>query len=479
MRLPSDGKMTQRNGAEKRPFRLVKFFTFSSLVVMFTATIALSAINTHWVKRILQQKNEEYAHLLVENLNHQIFMQFIIPVVLKYGKVQLREENQYTRMDRVIRSTIHSFNVEMVNIYDLKNIISYSLDKERIGKQEAGGAAYDRAIDNQSSSSLVRTGNFFQLFLGIPSTTRIVTFAPLRAEKPLSAISGPVLGVVEIIQDVSRDYEKIFKLQLLIIISCTFIMASLFIVLRFVVKQGEIIIEKRAAERLKLEEKLQRAEHLSAIGEMTAGVSHEIRNPLGIIKSSAELLRKKMTKLKESTTIVDIIVEESIRLNNIIRDFLDFARPMTPDLKPCAMEELIEKNIHFLKPQAQEKNILIQNDIQGTIPLIMGDANRLYQALLNLLLNALQAVDDGQRILICLNADNTHVHLTIQDEGSGIDPEQLKKIWTPFFTTKELGTGLGLGIVKNIIESHRGSIHIDNALPTGTRVTIALPITEE
>ncbi len=470
--------MIQKHNTEKRPFRLVKFFTFSSLVVMFTATMALSAINTHWVKRILQQKNEEYAHLLVENLNHQIFLQFIIPVVLKYGKVQLRETNQYTRMDRVIRSTIHSFNVEMVNIYDLKNIISYSLDKERIGKQEVGGTAYERAVKNESSSSLVRTGNLFQLLLGIPRTTRIVTFAPLRAEKPLSAISGPVLGVVEIVQDISRDYKKIFKLQLLIIISCAFIMGSLFFVLRFVVKQGEIIIEKRAEERLKLEEKLQRAEHLSAIGEMTAGVSHEIRNPLGIIKSSAELLRKKMTKLKESTTIVDIILEESIRLNNIIRDFLDFARPMTPDLKPCAIEDLIEKNLHFLTPQAQEKNLLIDKRIHGPIPLIMGDANRLYQAILNILLNALQAMPPGKTILITLYADTTHVRLTIQDEGSGIEPEHLKKIWTPFFTTKELGTGLGLGIVKNIIESHRGTIHIDNVRPTGTRVDIALPITE-
>ena len=470
--------MIQTDRTEKRPFRLVKFFTFSSLVVMFTATIALSAINTHWVKRILQQKNEEYAHLLVENLNHQVFLQFIIPVVLKYGKVQLREKEQYTRMDRVIRSTIHSFNVEMVNVYDLKNIISYSLDKDRIGKKQPTGTAYDKAVENQFTSNLVRTGNFLQLLLGIPNTSKIVTFAPLRAEKPLSAISGPVLGVMEIVQDVSRDYAKIFKLQLLIVTSCTFIMGSLFFVLRFVVKQGEIIIEKRAEERLKLEEKLQRAEHLSAIGEMTAGVSHEIRNPLGIIKSSAELLQKKMNKLKESTTIVDIILEESIRLNNIIGDFLDFARPMTPNLKPCSIEDLIEKNLHFISQQTQEKKIVFNKEIHDEIPLIMGDTNRLYQAFLNILLNALQATPPEKTILIILCADKTHVHLSVQDEGHGIDPENLKKIWTPFFTTKELGTGLGLGIVKNIIESHRGNIHISNAQPTGTRVDIALPITE-
>ena len=471
--------MIQKNIKEKRPFRLVKFFTFSSLVVMFTATMALSAINAHWAKRILQQKNEEYAHLLVENLNHQVFLQFIIPVVLKYGKVQLRKKEQYTRMDRVVRSTIHSFNVDMVNIYDLKNVISYSLDKDKIGIEEAGGTPYQKAVNNMSTSHLVRSGNFFEMLLGVPARTQLVTFAPLRAEKPLSAISGPVLGVVEIIQDISQDYKKIFKLQLMIIVSCTLIMASLFIVLRFVVKQGEIIIEKRAEERLRLEEKLQRAEHLSAIGEMTAGVSHEIRNPLGIIKSSADLLKKKLIRLKESTNIVDIILEESTRLNNIITDFLDFARPMTPDLNPCNIEDVLEKNLHFIAPQTREKGITITRETAPNIPPIMADANRLYQAFLNLLLNAVQAMDHGKEIQIYLFADDTHVHLTIADQGPGIEPEVLKKIWTPFFTTKELGTGLGLGIVKNIIESHNGTIYISSKASKdaeGTRVNITLPI---
>jgi len=468
----------QKNVKEKRPFRLVKYFTFTSLVVMFAATIIISAINTHWVRTILQQKSEEYAHLLIENLNHQVFLQFIIPVVLKYGQIKLRDDVQYKRMDKVVKTTLHSFNVETVNIYDMNNIISYSFDKTRIGTKNAGGSGYKAALDSESTSRLLQKGSSMELFLGIPRETKIVTFAPLRAEKPLSSISGPVLGVVEIVQDVSKDYQKIFGLQVMVTITCCIVMGILFIVLIFVVKQGENIIDRRNQEQLKLEEKLRRAEHLSAIGEMTAGVSHEIRNPLGIIKSSAELLKKKMAKLDTATTIPDIIIEESDRLNNIIKDFLDYARPRNPNLYPCRIEDIIEKNIGFLKPVIMEKKFEIEKRFSDNIPEIMADSPMLYQAFLNIMLNSFQAMEDGERMIISLFSDNKEVIVLFEDQGKGIQEDDLKKIWNPFFTTKEMGTGLGLGIVKNIIESHGGEIEISNRESTGVQVEILLPAKE-
>lgn len=467
-----------KNSKEKRPFRLVKFFTFSSLIVMFTATIVISAINAHWVKNLLQQKSEDYAHLLIENLNHQVFLQFIVPVVLKFGKIKLSEEAQYKRMDRVVKNTLHSFNVETVNIYDLNNIISYSLDKDRIGTRDAGGAGYQKAVNNISSSSVVQQGNLFELFLGFAHKTRIVTFAPLRAEKAVSSISGPVLGVVEIVQDISDDYKKILKVQFMVTVTCCLVMAFLFIILRFVVKQGEIIIERRAEERLKLEEKLRQAEHLSSIGEMTAGVSHEIRNPLGIIKSSAELLKKRMLKLDPSSTIPDIIVEESVRLDNIIKDFLDFAKPRNPDLRPCRIEDVLEKNLAFLDSQINDNAIEIQRRYDNEIPEIIADAPMLYQAFLNILLNAFQAMPSGGTLTISILSGNGEVTILFEDTGSGIAEENMKKIWNPFFTTKQMGTGLGLGLVKNIIDSHSGSICLTNRNSGGLQVSICLPAKE-
>ena len=470
--------LEKQDPKEQKPFTLVKYFTFTSIIVMFTATVVISAMNAHWVRQILQQKSEEYALLLIENLNHQVFRQFIIPVVLKYGKIKLREENQFKRMDQVVKTTLHSFHVGMVNIYDMNNIISYSFDTKRIGTNNAGGTGYTKALQNESTSSLVQKGNVIELMLGFPEQSQIITFAPLRAEQPLSTLSGPVLGVVEIVQDVTDDFRSIVKLQMLIIATCIFVMGCLFIILRFVVKQGEIIIERRAEERLKLKEKLRQAEHLSAIGGMTAGVSHEIRNPLGIIKSSAELLKKKMAKLDPSNRIPDIIVEESARLNDIITDFLDYARPRTPDLRSCRVEDIVEKNITFLKLQAHEQNFKLHSQFAQDLPEITADSNMLYQAFLNILLNSFQSMPEGGEISITIAQKKNQIVLNFEDQGAGIPQETLAKIWNPFFTTKETGTGLGLGIVKNIIDAHSGAIEITNKNPIGVRVQIMLPIKE-
>jgi len=470
----------KNNSQGIKPFRLVKFFTFSSLVIMFMATIVISALNAHWVRNILLQKSEEYASLLVENLNHQIISRFMLPVLVQYGEIRLREKEQFLLMDKVVRSTLHSFNVEMVTIYDENNIISYSFDTSKIGQQNAGGFHYEKAMKREATSRLIQQGSFLELMFWFPQETKIITFSPLRAEKLKSpaSLAGPVLGVVEIVRDVSDDYKKVVKLQGLIIGSCFIVMGLLFIVLRFVVvvKHGEKIIEKRADERLKLEEKLREAEHLSAIGEMTAGVSHEIRNPLGIIKSSAQLLKKKMEKVDAQSAIPDIIIEESARLDNIITDFLNFARPQRPDFHPCRIENIIEKNIAYLSPQIEDGNFKIIRDISDALPELSADSAMLYQAFLNILINAFQSLKQNGLITIKIKSVSGHIVINFIDNGEGVPEDILKKIWTPFFTTKDTGTGLGLGIVKNIIEAHHGTITISNEPTKGANVEIRLPV---
>jgi two-component system sensor histidine kinase HydH len=461
-----------------KPFRLVKYFTFASLVVIFIGTLVFSLLNTHWAKAMQEKKSEEYARVLIENLNHQVFLQFVLPVALKFGKIQLREKEQFERMDKVVRSTLHSFKIDMVNIYDMNNTISYSFDHSLIGKENAGGKGYKDALNGKFTSNLVQNGNWFEILLGFPQDSRLITFAPLRAEQPLSRISGPVLGVVEIVQDLTEDYKEIFDFQIRIIVTASVVMGVLFFVLLFVVKRGEGIIEKRAQERLKLIERLNRAEHLSTLGEMVAGISHEIRNPLGIIKSSSELLKKKMAQFDPSSSIPNIIIEESVRLNNIITDFLNFAKPRSPNLSACYIEDILEKNITFLTSQIKQEGYTIEKHYDENLPEIVADTDMLYQAFLNILINAMQAMPGGGVIHVNIHSANHSVTIVIEDEGEGIAEDLIEKIWDPFFTTKAKGTGLGLGIVKNIIESHEGSISIINKPDTGSRVTISLPVNQ-
>lgn len=474
-------KPTAHQTKKEKPFKLVKLFSLTSLVMIFTGTLVISGLNVRWARNIQLEKSKEYAQVVVANLNHQVFQQFIIPTVLKFGRTQLKDKEQFERMDKVVRSTLHGFDIKTVNIYDMKNVISFSLDPDFIGKINAGGTGYEQAIKDQFYNKLIRTGNFWEILLGIPKESRLVTFAavkpdplllsPADKDKPL-----PVLGVVEIVQDITKEYRRIFRYQILIIMTSGIVMAVLFLIMFYVVRHGEKIIENRAKKRLKLEEQLSRAKHLSALGEMTAGISHEIRNPLGIIRSSAELLKKKMAQLDPDNTFPSVIVEEATRLDKIISDFLNYARPKTPQQLPCRIDEIVEKNLTFLKPQLESGNHRITKDYEIDLPEIVGDADMLYQAFLNILINAMQAMPSGGHIHIRMRSDKDALSIDFDNDGDFIDSENLEKIWEPFFTTKDMGTGLGLGIVKNIVEAHRGAVQIENKPGSGVQVTMTLPL---
>ncbi|MCP4745852.1 MAG: two-component sensor histidine kinase [Desulfobacteraceae bacterium] len=466
------------NPERAKPFRLVKYFSFSSLILIFIFTIVLSMLTTHWIRSMQYTKSEDYAHLLIENLNHQVFMQFFLPIGLKYGKIELRNQKQFELMDKVVRSAMHSFNVEIVNIYGLRDIIAYSFSKEIVGLENFGGVGHMAALEGQPSSKLIQKGAFWELFLGVPKEIKIITFAPLRAEKLLTPATGPIIGVVEIVQDLSNDNKRIFRFQILAFITVSTVMFILFAVMTFVVKRGEGIIQKRAQEELKLKEQLSKAKHLSSIGEMVAGISHEIRNPLGIISSSAELLKKKMAPDHNNLQINDIIIEESVRLNAIITDFLNYARPKTPTRYACHIEDIVSKNIKFLSSQIKKNGYHIQILYEPDLPEIKADADMLYQAFLNILINSMQAMPNGGEITIMVKAKDNHLWIRIDDQGEGIAKNVLDKIWDPFYTTKDKGTGLGLGIVKKVIEAHGGGIQLENRLQGGVRVTIWLPVRE-
>lgn len=464
-----------------KPFRLVKYFTFSSLGIIFLGSLALSLLNTYWARNMQKNKSEEYAKVLIENLSHQILMQFALPLAMRNEKIQLRDEEQFKRLDKVVRNALHSFKVEMLNIYDQVNVISYSFDRKMVGRKDLGGTEFKDALKGKPTSKLIQRGNIFEIMLSAPKEIKMVSFAPVMARLAISEEPEPgrIIGVFEIVQDLSEDYKTIFQFQIRVIITLTLVMGILFLVLLLVVKRGEVIFEKRAEERLALKEQLSRAERLSSLGEMAAKISHEIRNPLGIIKSSSALLKKKMVAVDPSNTIPDVIVEETERLNNIITDFFNYAKPRNPNLTPCRVEEVIDKNLTFLAPQLDGQGYRIQTRYGNNLPEIVADTAMLYQAFLNILINAMQAMPDGGDVQIAVDSTDGSVQITFLDNGIGIPHDVLEKIWEPFFTTKDFGTGLGLGIVKNIVESHGGNIQMGNRPEGGARVFIELPIKQD
>jgi len=260
--------MRMRHQAEESiaPFRLVKYFSLTSLVVILIPTLLLSIFITQRAKNELLRKSEQYALLVAINLNHQVFTQFVLPTVLQLGRVQLSNPRQYERLDQIIRNTIHGFKIDRVDVYDLNELVTYSTDLSLVGLPGSGGIDYKLARQGKSSSRLVSRGSFLGFELGAVAKQRqLKTFIPLRMERPLSRSGGRILGVFEITQDISEDYAAITRFQNIIIVSFVAMMILLFFVLRLIVKRAEGIIAKRAEERRRLEEALHQSEAFQEI----------------------------------------------------------------------------------------------------------------------------------------------------------------------------------------------------------------------
>jgi two-component system, NtrC family, sensor histidine kinase HydH len=445
-------------------------------MVMLLFAFSLAYLITQRSEEALLKKTEAFALLLAENLNHQVFFNFVVPVTFKFGQVQLRNTDQFNLLDQIIRNTLYSFKIEKVNIYDPLNVLAYSTDRNLVGKKAVGGTDYKKAMKGQHSSRLISEDVFLEIWpREVPLAKKLITTIPFRVESPTAKRTGQILGVFEITQDISGDYQDILWDQYLLVLISVILILLLFVVLLFIVKRGETIIEKRAEERKKLVEKLHQSERMASLGVMIASVSHEIKNPLGIIRSTSDLLEKKIRQYDPDNQLASVIGEESERLNRIVTEFLDFARPQVVQYQPVELEKLLEKNLHFLEPEILKKGVTVTRFFPSSAQTLSVDPDLLYRAFLNILLNALQAMPDGGTLSLAIQNQPREVEVKISDTGAGLSPEALEKAFDPFFTTKEKGSGLGLAIVKNTIEAHQGRVILENGARGGVTVRILLP----
>ncbi|MBU1234306.1 MAG: GHKL domain-containing protein [Proteobacteria bacterium] len=462
------------------PFQLVKYFSFTSLAVILIFTLVLSWIISNNARTVMLDQSEAYSLLLAENLNQQVFRSFVLPTVVTYGKIALSNPDQFQNLDRVVRNATEGMKVETVTIYDSTvNIISYSTDEEQVGKKDMGGLEYLKALAGTQNSQIVSSGSVLSLLPGTaPVHCRLKTFIPFRQVRGDKRSTDLIMGVIEITQDLSREYSAIMQLQGRIILVSSLVMAILFLVLRTIVSRADKIMEKRVHERLSLEEKLNRAERLAHLGTMVATVSHEIKSPLGIVRSTAEILYKRIKKVAPGNeNLAEIIVAETTRLNNIVMEFLDFARPQMIKLTPVDINDNISKALQFIDAKLQEQKIALETDFHPKIGKISIDPDLFYRALLNILVNAIQAMPEGGvlRVNTGIVESDGSVFISIQDSGIGMSEEKAAEIFKPFFTDKNRGTGLGLAITKNIVEQHHGTISVISRENEGSTFTITLP----
>lgn len=239
---------------------------------------------------------------------------------------------------------------------------------------------------------------------------------------------------------------------------------------------GNILILRDLGEIRQLQEEIRRQEKLAALGGLAAGVAHEIRNPLSSIKGIASYFKDKFSVESGDRETADVMIREVDRLNRVISELLEFAKPSELELKSVDINYLLEHTKRLIQQDAKAKNIDINLSISHDLSPVQLDPDRFSQCLLNLYINAIQSIDDGGDLSVrsFLGNDET-IKIEIEDTGSGIHPDDLKKIFDPYFTTKPSGTGLGLAIVHKIIEAHDFRIKAKSMPDQGTIFTILIP----
>ena len=246
-----------------------------------------------------------------------------------------------------------------------------------------------------------------------------------------------------------------------------------------IAKQISIIIEQRQVteDRVELEAQLRHADRLATIGQLSAGVAHEINEPIGNILGFAQLIKKYPSLPKQLKHDVDKIIAASLHAREVIKKLMLFARQTPPQKCKVNLNRMIEEDLSFLEFRCSKEDVKLMHSLSPNLPEITADPAQILQVLVNLIVNAIQALPDGGRIAIKTLDHDNYVSLVIEDTGIGMSEEVMKQIFIPFFTTKDVGrgTGIGLSVVHGIVTSHGGTIHVESAINRGSRFVIQLP----
>lgn len=259
----------------------------------------------------------------------------------------------------------------------------------------------------------------------------------------------------------------------------------LFIFVSFIWVLGLLVNASMEMERQMQEErqKLQEKENLAAIGQMAAGIAHEVRNPLTTIKGFVQLLDK-YNGVKDTAILksyLEMIDKEIDRVNSLVRDFLQYAKPNKPQLVLCDLNNTLADLLIMLEAKCLTQGITMEASFDPHLPQVLCDENQIKQVILNVALNSIDSMENSPEKYLKISTyyDPSSVYIRISDTGCGMTAEQKSKMFVPFYTTKEGGTGLGLSVCYSIIENHSGALEVDTVVNAGTVFRIIIPISDD
>jgi two-component system sensor histidine kinase HydH len=241
---------------------------------------------------------------------------------------------------------------------------------------------------------------------------------------------------------------------------------------------GRILLIRDVTAIRQMENEVTRSRHLNSIGSLAAGVAHEIRNPLSSIKGFAVYFKERLSGNKEDEQMADVMIQETERLNRVISQLIEFARPLELKKEKVQFVELVQHTVKLIAADAQKNKISVEIDAVADLPEVEVDPDKIKQVLLNIFLNSLAALKDGGKLIIALELKADNLTVIISDNGAGIKKLDLLRIYDPYFTSKPAGTGLGLAVVQKIMEAHGGKINVESTAGQGTKVFLFFPLTK-
>ena len=244
-------------------------------------------------------------------------------------------------------------------------------------------------------------------------------------------------------------------------------------------RMAQQLRESRLEIELLHRTQISRAEHLAALGELATGLAHEIRNPLAGIAGVFEIIGRDLPATSPARAVVKDVRQEIARINHIVTDLLQTARPHPPRVRRSDLNTTVEHGVMLGRLQAAAKSTEIVFTKDPTLPEVEHDSDQFHQVVLNLLLNALQATEDQGKVAVTVKSRGLFAVVEVADNGRGIAPEHLPNIFRPFYTTKGDGTGLGLSLAKRIVEDHHGTIDVTSTVGQGTTFSVLLPLQAE
>jgi len=385
------------------------------------------------------------------------YLEFVIYVIVGSGigllsSGQKREKKRYQQTAEKLTKSLELLEKQNIKLQQLQEFISNVLNSLSIGVLSLDSSGKVIYINKRAEELLRHFGDLFNqpLFEKIPVLAELKVAdsdSNLREVRIPRAGGGWLLAEVTILPLMGADGKN----------------------------RGQIVLISDISRRKQLEQDLIQAEKLAAVGALAAGIAHEVKNPLQSIRGTAQILATEIRLTDRKKKLIQAMIEEIDRLNELVNNFLLFARPRPPIFIEGDLNHLIEKTLEFYKTQENTRPVF-RFTPDPNLPAARFDPEQIKQVLLNLIQNAIEAGGEGNPVTIVTRKENHFVVIDICDKGPGIPESECNKIFTPFYSTKATGTGLGLAISSNIMKTHGGQIKFENLPDGGCRFSIFLSV---